>query len=117
MFSLTILFLFFPVTWNLNYPQGRINSRTKNNGNFWHQRKTTIFFDNNYNYLELMEYLKQRHVLATGTARINRFVKAQFTDDIEMKNCARGSSESLICDNGVVKMFCQQSCISCIPLF
>ena len=54
-----------------------------------------LYFDNSFSSYHLLQILKQRGIVATGTIRINRFVKSSLLSDKEMNKKSRGFAQEM----------------------
>ncbi|XP_050313669.1 piggyBac transposable element-derived protein 3-like [Anthonomus grandis grandis] len=61
-----------------------------------------LVFDNFFNSYLLLVELKKKEILAAGTIRINRFFQPPVMSDRNMKKEARGFSEEVVSEDGVV---------------
>lgn len=61
-----------------------------------------LYYDNFFSNYNLLQYLRNKHIYAACTARLDRFQKPPFSSDSAMKNMGRGSCEELISGDGEV---------------
>lgn len=63
-----------------------------------------LFFDNYFSNYNVIQYLRNKSIWASCTARVDRFQKPPFTSDKDLKQKGRGTSEELISNDGEVIM-------------
>lgn len=66
------------------------------------QRNVQLYFDNYFSNYQLLQYLRQKNIYATCTARVDRFNHPPFTADNELKKKGRGTMEQLVSGDGEV---------------
>lgn len=62
----------------------------------------SLYFDNFFSNYNVLQYLRDKFVYASCTARIDRFVTPPFSSDKIMKEQGRGSSEEVVSKDGIV---------------
>lgn len=61
-----------------------------------------LFFDNYFSNYNLLQYLRNKYIWASCTARVDRFRKPPFSNDKDLRKKGRGSSEEIISEDGEV---------------
>lgn len=63
-----------------------------------------LFFDNYFSNYNVLQYLRNKHIWVSCTARVNRFQKPPFSSDKDLQKKGRGSSEEIISGDGEIIM-------------
>lgn len=61
-----------------------------------------LYFDNYFSNYNVLQYLRNKFVYASCTARIDRFATPPFSSDKIMKEKGRGSSEEVVSKDGII---------------
>ena len=61
-----------------------------------------LYYDNYFSNYNLLQYLRNKYIFASGTARIDRFCNPPFSSDKSMKQKGRGSFEEVISKDGII---------------
>lgn len=68
------------------------------------ENNVQVYFDNFFSNYNVLQYLRNKFVYATCTARVDRFKKPPFSADKDMKKQGRGSMEEVVSADGDVIM-------------
>ncbi|KAJ8909387.1 hypothetical protein NQ315_006113 [Exocentrus adspersus] len=61
-----------------------------------------LFFDNYFSNYNVLQYLRNKRIYASCTARIDRFQNPPFSSERILKSQGRGSCEEVISDDGII---------------